>query len=64
MDEIFIDYTSLSTVECVDDLKGDTEICCPNCGSYTYLGDLKAEEEDNGISTTTCPLCRLEKEGV
>ena len=31
------------------------EICCPNCGSWTNVNDLKQGDFD---FVATCPLCR------
>ena len=32
----------------------DEETCCFNCGSWTYIKDIKHD----GFGNYTCPLCR------
>jgi hypothetical protein len=47
--EIYTDVFTAST------LQDDGEICCPNCGSWTHVDDLK-QDEVTGVAS--CPLCR------
>ena len=46
---MFVDMLSLATYN-----EETAEICCPNCGSWTYVDDLKPD----GDGFATCPLCR------
>jgi DNA-directed RNA polymerase subunit RPC12/RpoP len=47
--ELYVDIFTVST------LQDDGEICCPNCGSWTHVDDLK-QDEVTGVAS--CPLCR------
>jgi hypothetical protein len=46
---IFVDVFTAST------LTKDNEICCPHCGSWTNLEDVK---QDEFTGESSCPACR------
>ena len=47
--QLYLDITSLGT------LQKNGEICCPNCGSWTYIDDIT---QDDFTGETYCSLCK------
>lgn len=47
--ELYLDIFTRST------LQSNGEICCPNCGSWTNVEDIK---QDPVTLESSCPLCR------
>ena len=45
-------YTDIFTAST---LQSDGDICCPNCGSWTHIDDVK---QDEVTGEPSCPLCR------
>jgi hypothetical protein len=46
---LYVDSMTAST------LQPDGDICCPNCGSWTHIDDVK---QDTVTGESSCPLCR------
>ena len=45
---LFLDYSTVSTIQ------DNGEVCCPTCGSWSHLSDLRVSDFGTEVY---CPLC-------